>query len=311
MEFSDEPIRPLPAPAYNGAMVQDPTPGSTRLQRYLRDRSGWEAGFWVVFYGLQATANSYTVSVDVRRQEVGIEAWEPWVWEFSSNFSLLILIPLLLAFDRRFPLWLPSLKRNLPWHLLATLAYCLIHVLCMVGLRKLAYASVGERYVFGNWPAEYVYEYAKDLRSYLFTLALVYFYRLTLLRLQGEASMLDLPDEGLPVEPVERPRRLLVKKLGREFLIAVDDIERLEAAENYVNLHVRGRIYPLRSTMAAINAKLDPEQFVRVHRSHIVALAQVREIQPLESGDARLLLADGSKVPCSRRYRAVLNGRSG
>ncbi len=131
-------------------------------------------------------------------------------------------------------------------------------------------------------------------------------YGFVLLRLRGEASLLCAPDEGAPVEPVERPDRFLVRKLGKEFLIAADDIEWLEAEGNYVNLHVNGRLYPLRSTMTALEPRLDPAHFLRVHRSYIVNLKHLLEIEPLESGDARLKLRDGTVVPCSRRYRAAL-----
>ena len=60
--------------------------------------------------------------------------------------------------------------------------------------------------------------------------------------------------------------------------------------------------------MTAIQERLDPERFVRVHRSYIVNLEFLTQIEPLESGDARLLLKDGTRVPCSRRYRGALRG---
>ena len=97
-----------------------------------------------------------------------------------------------------------------------------------------------------------------------------------------------------------------VRKLGKEFLVAANDIEVLQASGNYVNLRVRGREYPLRSTMAAIEPRLDPARFVRVHRSYMVNLDHVAEIEPLDTGDARLTMHDGSRVPCSRRYREAL-----
>jgi DNA-binding LytR/AlgR family response regulator len=110
------------------------------------------------------------------------------------------------------------------------------------------------------------------------------------------------------VEPLERPERFLVRKLGKEFLVAANDIEWLQASGNYVNLRVRGHDYPLRSTMAALEPRLDPARFVRVHRSYMVHLDRIAEIQPQESGDARLLMRDGSRIPCSRRYRPALRG---
>ena len=93
--------------------------------------------------------------------------------------------------------------------------------------------------------------------------------------------------------------------------MSASEVEWLQASGNYVNLHVRGRAYPLRSTMAAIEPQLDPARFVRVHRSHAVNLDHIAEIEPLDSGDARLVMKDGSSVPCSRRYRDGLAPRAG
>ena len=136
-------------------------------------------------------------------------------------------------------------------------------------------------------------------------------YRFLVRRLQGEARLLDAPDDASPDAPVERPERFLVRKLGREFLVAANDIEALQASGNYVNLRVRGREYPLRTTISAIEGRLDPARFQRVHRSHIVNLDQVASIEPLDTGDARIHLHDGSTLPCSRRYRADLKDRLG
>lgn len=143
----------------------------------------------------------------------------------------------------------------------------------------------------------------RDVRGDALILAIVSLYRLFILRLQGEARLLDVPDDGPAVEPVEHPERFLVKKLGKEFLLPAQEIEWLQAWGNYVNLRVRGHDYPLRSTMAAIEDRIDPQRFVRVHRSYIVNVAEIVEIEPLEAGDARIRMKDGSQVPCSRRYR--------
>jgi DNA-binding LytR/AlgR family response regulator len=79
---------------------------------------------------------------------------------------------------------------------------------------------------------------------------------------------------------------------------------------NYVNLCVRGRDYPLRSTMAAIEARLDPARFVRVHRSYIVNLDSIAEIEQTDGGDERIVMKSGQAVPCSRRYREALRVRA-
>jgi len=276
------------------------------LDLYLPWRRPFEIGFWVVSFLFGATVNSLIVWLDVQRVNLPFEAWEPVVWEWSSNLVILAMVPAVIAFERRVPLQYGLLRRHLPLHFLAAVVFSVLHVLAMVALRKLAYSSMGEIYEFGPWPRELFYEFLKDSRTYFGILLTVLLYRLFLLRLQGEARLLDAPDEGPPVEPVERPDRFLVRKLGKEFLVAANDIEWLQASANYVNLHVRGRDYPLRITMAAIEPRLDPARFVRVHRSYIVNLDCLVEIEPLESGDARLLMRDGIRIPCSRRYRASL-----
>lgn len=276
------------------------------LERYLRHRRTWEVTFWMVWALLNVAANSIVAIMDVERRSLAFAWWEPVTWEFSSTVMLLVLVPALLAFERRFPLQPGTWRRALLLHLLATVAYSLIHVLGMVALRHLIYGIAGSHYSFGDWPRELAYEYLKDVRTYAFVLGLVYLYRLLLLRLQGEARLLVAPDAGPPVEALDRPTRFLVRKLRAEFLVSASDIEWLEAAENYVNLHVRRHVYPLRSTMTAIEERLDPLRFARVHRSYIVNLDFLERIEPLDTGDARLLLKDGTRIPCSRRYRQAL-----
>lgn len=289
--------------------MSPPTP--TAYERYLPWKRSVEIGFWTLFLLVNGVANSITVSMDIAR--VGLDdriaAWEPWVWEFSSGLLWAALVPAIAAFSSRFPLHWDSWRRMLPWHLLATVVVSLIHVLGMVGLRKLAYAAMGEHYHFGDWGIELLYEYLKDARSYAGLLLIIEFYRLLLRRWQGEARLLDAPDEGAPAEPVERPERFLVRKLGREFLLAAQDIEWAQAAGNYVNLRVRGHDYPLRSTVTGIEEKLDPARFARVHRSYLVNLDRIVSIEPLDSGDARVHLRDGVTLPCSRTYREALRQR--
>jgi hypothetical protein len=276
-----------------------------------RDFQRWgrpaEVAFWVALAILNTVFNGLVAQIDHSRTA----AWEPWVWESSSSLLILLLIPFIQAVERRWPFRFDTWRHSLPRHLLASLAFSLMHVAGMVELRKLAYALVGWHYRFGAWWPNFGYEYLKDIRNYFLIIALICLSRLWLLRKQGEATLLAEPDEGVPVEPVDRPERFLVRKLGKEFLLAAREIEWLQAAGNYVNLHVRGRDYPLRATMAGIEERLDPARFVRVHRSYLVNLDYLAEIEPLDTGDARLHLRDGAKIPCSRRYRAALRELAG
>lgn len=278
-----------------------------RYRDFQRWRPSVEVAFWVGLCTLNTVFNGIVARIDNARTA----AWEPWVWESSSSLLVLLLIPFVRRVERRWPFRFDTWRHSLPWHLLASVVFSLVHVAGMVALRKLAYEAVSRHYRFGAWWPNFGYEYLKDIRSYFLIVALICLSRLWLLRQQGEARLLAEPDEGQPVEPVERPERFLVRKLGKEFLVNAREIEWLQAAGNYVNLHVRGRDYPLRTTMAAIEERLDPARFVRVHRSFFVNLDYVGEIQPQDTGDARLILRDGAQVPCSRRYRAHLRERFG
>ena len=100
-----------------------------------------------------------------------------------------------------------------------------------------------------------------------------------------------------------RPQRLLINEDGRRFFVAVADIDWIEAYGNYVRLHVGAKTHLLRTTMAHVESSLDPTHFGRIHRSSIVNLLAVREIQPWFSGEHVVILKDGTKLKLSRNYR--------
>jgi DNA-binding LytR/AlgR family response regulator len=279
------------------------------LDRYLRHRPFYSAALLITLLVVGGVGSVITQIADVETWGLAIETWELVVWESTSRSVVLALIPAMLAFDRYVPLGWRNLRRSLPAHLLASVVFSVIHVQLMLLLRKLAYSAVDRHYVFNDWMAQQLYEYLKDVRTYFGLLFIIYAYRFILLRLQGEASELGASDAKSQVEPGNYPDRFLVRKLDKEFLIAANEIERLEAQGNYVYLRVDGCAYPLRSTMAAIETRLDPSKFVRVHRSHIVNTDFLVAIEPMDSGDAKLKMRDGTSVPCSRTYRAALKER--
>jgi len=99
-------------------------------------------------------------------------------------------------------------------------------------------------------------------------------------------------------------RRLLIPGDGRSFFVATSDVVRLEADGNNVFVHARRGTYSLRATLEALEARLDPQQFARVHRSHLVNIDEIAEIHPWFHGDYKLALRDGSEIAWSRRYAA-------
>jgi len=100
--------------------------------------------------------------------------------------------------------------------------------------------------------------------------------------------------------------RLAVKSGGRVLLVRVEDIDWVEAADNYVNLHVGPESHLLRETMNALEKRLPAERFIRIGRSTIVNLDRIKELQPLFHGEYAVILMDGTRVTLSRSYRAKL-----
>jgi two-component system LytT family response regulator len=110
-------------------------------------------------------------------------------------------------------------------------------------------------------------------------------------------------------ESAERPRsdrRLVVKAGGRIVFLSFDEIDWVEAAANYVKINVGKQSYLLRKGIGEIEERLGPTQFVRIHRSIIVNIKRIKELQPVNSGEYIVVLKDGKEVSCSRGYRAGL-----
>jgi|SRR5580700_6117248 two-component system LytT family response regulator len=115
------------------------------------------------------------------------------------------------------------------------------------------------------------------------------------------ASLLEGLQERRP-----KPERLVVRSGGRILFLRIEEIDWIEAADNYVSLHVGRDSHMLRGTMASIGERLDSRKFLRIHRSTIVNLDRVLELSPLFHGDYAVRLRDGTKLTLSRNYREKL-----
>jgi two-component system LytT family response regulator len=100
--------------------------------------------------------------------------------------------------------------------------------------------------------------------------------------------------------------RLVVRSVGRVFFLKTNEIDWIEAAGNYVRLHVGREGHLLRETMSHLEAKLNPDKFLRIHRSTLVNIDRIKELQPLFSGDYTVILRDGRQLTLSRSYRDKL-----
>lgn len=261
----------------------------------------WGMAVMAILLAAAAVSNTYTTIANSARYGVHLPVWEPAIWESSSVICIALLIPAVGWWLSRFPLSPSNWLRNLPAHLLATLPFSLAHVAGMVALRDLAYRAVERQYHFGPWWPNWVFEYRKDFVTYWILVLSVTAFRMYGFWLESRSSAAALPAETTAgTTPFER---LVVRKLNREYVLNVSDIDRIDANGNYVTVHARGATYPKRESLAALERTLNPRQFVRVHRAHLVNVDRIREIQPWDHGDYRIVLHDGSCVNLSRRYR--------
>jgi two-component system LytT family response regulator len=98
-----------------------------------------------------------------------------------------------------------------------------------------------------------------------------------------------------------------VKCDGRVLVIKTADLDWIEAADNYVNLHLANETRLMRETMNSLESKLSPETFLRISRSIIVNLERIKELQPMFHGEYVVVLKNGTKLTLTRNYRDKLD----
>jgi two-component system LytT family response regulator len=130
----------------------------------------------------------------------------------------------------------------------------------------------------------------------------------------GQRIAALLRDYGAPAAPPASARhieRLAIRAGGRVTLLRVDEIDWIDAEGDYVRIHVGKSWHLLRETMKKLEAQLDPARFVRIHRSTIVNLERIKELQPFYRGEYVVVLQGGATLKLSRGYRVNLEARLG
>jgi hypothetical protein len=260
--------------------------------------SGWERrAFWRAFLVLAAfmltldAVNVLTVLHDRAADGRPVSAWEPLVWEYTSGVCNLLFIVIGWQALRLAPPRAPWL-RFIGVHAAASLAFSVLHVASMFGLRMLIYAAVGGRYQesIGAFP----YEYRKDLMTYALACAIFWLVRrLTMAQAAagagGAQAVFDIRD-------------------GQRLLrVPTAEIVCITSAGNYVEISLAdGRTPLMRATLSSLEEKLAPHGFVRTHRSWLVNAARLRGLDPEGSGDFTVELDPGLKAPLSRRFPSAL-----
>jgi two-component system LytT family response regulator len=119
-------------------------------------------------------------------------------------------------------------------------------------------------------------------------------------------GLLNLLEELKTRPKSKHPDRLVIKSGGRVSFLKTVEIDWIESEGNYVRLHVGKETHLLRETLNQMEERLDPDQFLRIHRSTIVSLDRIKELQPWFHGEYRVLLQDGTQLLLSRKYREKL-----
>jgi LytTr DNA-binding domain len=219
-----------------------------------------------------------------------IPNWQPWVLEASSFLSWVVLVPFILyladklAFKRR-PISLLAL------HIGASLLVSITHGGLMFAIRSVVYFVIDEQYrLSGEMIEILVYEYRKDAITYA-AIVIIYLSLKQMTKLQPAGSI-DLA-----------PTMLEVRDGSQTSLIKPDEIDWIEAAGNYVELHGKFGSKLARRTLTDVEDQLRHQGFVRVHRSRLVRKASISTMETRQSGDFEIELRSGERIIGSRRYR--------
>ncbi|MFT5997070.1 MAG: two-component system LytT family response regulator [Kangiellaceae bacterium] len=279
-------------------------------EHFQKHKFTYEMLALVCYFGINATINATTVLMEeARKASASFQVWEPFAWEYSSALATLVIFPLIAAFMRKYPWDWQTTKSSIGRYIVAALTYGALHILLMVAMREFVYLLSASDYQFSisfqHFLFEFLYELRKDVWSFCFFVAMIGVYRYIITQWLGDAqSISNKPDKQIDCQQSESLASiLLVKKLGKEFLIKTKNIEWVEACGNYANLHIENEIYPMRTTMSDFILKSRRYGLIRVHRSFAVNVNRVHFIESLASGDSEVVMQSGKKIRLSRRYK--------
>lgn len=235
-----------------------------------------------------------------------VQPAEVWLWEFSSVFMVVVLSPAIGWMVWRTPpplgsgaqTWLKAIGL----HFIVACVYSVAHIAGMVAIRHAGYAAAGWPYDFsyqGDYVMPFLYEWRKDLLTYLSNAVLFWAWGLWQVYTASQVKQTAPP-------PLTADDRIEIRDGARVTLIEPARIAWVEAAGNYVEIHVGGAIHLARGTLAAFEEKLASRGFVRIHRSRLINRARIAAFKPTPSGDLEITLDDGRVVAGSRRFRAAL-----
>lgn len=268
------------------------------------DKKSDRTAFWfsALLLMLSWVIISSSLQLEAIRNGQTVNWIEPWLSEFTSHITLLglvLIIPLTLT---RFPLTLENWKGRLPVYIGVFLFYTVLHVLLMVGLRKLSYpVFLNSSYGFGlGSPLNWVYEMRKDVFSFaLFLTGFLASRQIGQLKLEANIAKDD----------ARTNQQLNLKCGGRTIFMQADEIIWAKAASNYIEVRTEQKTHLARMTLGRLKELLAEagDGHIQTHRSYMVRKDAIREIILTGEGDAKLILMSGDEIPASRGYRKNLS----
>ncbi|MEQ3641493.1 MAG: LytTR family DNA-binding domain-containing protein [Alteromonas sp.] len=265
-----------------------------------------------LYFIINGFINSTTELMEaMRNPPLPFSSWEPFVWEYTSAIGSFVVVCALAAALNRYPWnWNRPLYSAYQYSVMGLL-FAISHIMFMVISREAIYTLAGRDYQFAvsleQWTFELIYEIRKDVWSFVFFVVLIECYRYTIAQWLGNASSIALDKERYSGNSKSTDTSsddfLLIKKLGREFLINKQDINWMASSGNYVNLHIGANVYPMRTTLSAFLDANTHLPFRRVHRSFAVNINDIDNIEVAVSGDGIISLTSGQTVKMSRRFK--------
>ena len=273
-----------------------------------------------LYFLISGLINANAVLMEGMRQApLPFLTWEPYVWEMTSAFSSFLVVLVLALLLRLFPWNWGHQLRSVALYCGFALLFGFAHIGLMVAFRSIIYAFNNAQYNFATtpqqWLFELTYEMQKDVWSFVFFVVAIVCYRYVVTQWLGNATDIELNNPKKRVEAGQKANQnsdtpkdlLLVKKLGKEFLIKKKDITWAASSGNYVNLYINNDVFPMRTTLTAFLNDNKHLPIERVHRSFAVNLNQIDNIELQDSGDGIITLISGNTVKMSRRYKLSLS----
>ncbi|MFZ6645779.1 LytR/AlgR family response regulator transcription factor [Undibacterium sp. TJN25] len=268
-------------------------PPSRPWSGQLRDIA-YGFGYWLVFLLVLEPGNVSRASQSGQVLEFGHEALRIVAAAALSTTAT----PFSLMLARRF-----SMTESHRWR------HALAHVAAAVGLAfGLILASCFlAAWVFERTSAPAVADIRDQLTGNWLLLAFALLAFSAIAHVMQLARPAGASDPG--TAPTEFLTRVAVKVRGVQSFLELSEVDWIESQGNYLALHAASNVYLIRETLVNFEARLDPSRFVRIHRSVIVAINRIQEMQAVANGDSLLRLADRQELRASRRYREAIRQR--